>query len=148
MMAMDAASLRSLKPRSMAPTRVRKIPACAAAPSRISASFTSNKAAIKQTFAHLPKNSKLVLDASDSIYIDHDVLLLIKEFVEHGSKEKNIEVKLMGFRKEYKIENTDVYVTTVLSDNDAPVSPNEVTSGVKASSNAVKVKDLSTDTDA
>jgi len=104
-----------------------------------------NKAAIKQTFAHLPKNSKLVLDASDSIYIDHDVLLLIKEFVEHGSKDKNIDVKLMGFRKEYKIENTDVHVTTVLSDKDAPVSPNEVTSGVKVSSNALKVKDLSTD---
>ena len=47
--------------------------------------------------------------------------------------------------KEYKIENTDVHVTTVLSDKDAPVSPNEVTSGIKVSSNALKVKDLSTD---
>ena len=105
-----------------------------------------NKAAIKQTFAHLPENSKLVLDASHSIYIDHDVLILIKEFVELGSKEKNIEVKLMGFRKEYKIENTDVHVTTVLSDNDKPVSRKEVHPGVKVPSNALNVEDLSDDT--
>ena len=105
-----------------------------------------NKAAIKQTFAHLPENSKLVLDASHSIYIDHDVLILIKEFVELGSKEKNIEVKLMGFRKEYKIENTDVHITTVLSDNEKPVSRKEVDSGVKVPSNALKFEDLSDDT--
>ena len=105
-----------------------------------------NKAAIKQTFAHLPENSKLVLDASHSIYIDHDVLILIKEFVELGSKEKNIDVKLMGFRKEYKIENTDVHVTTVLSDNDKPVSRKEVHPGVKVPSNALNVEDLSDET--
>lgn len=105
-----------------------------------------NKAAIKQTFAHLPENSKLVLDANHSIYIDHDVLILIKEFVEVGSKEKNIDVKLMGFRKEYKIENTDVHVTTVLSDNSKPVSRKEIHSGVKVPSNALKLEDLSDDT--
>lgn len=104
-----------------------------------------NKAAIKQTFAHLPENSALVLDATHSIYIDHDVLLMIKEFVNQGSKEKNISVKLIGFRKEYKIENTDVHVTTVLSDNEAPVSPIEIDSGVKVPSNALKVTDLSID---
>lgn len=101
-----------------------------------------NKAAIKQTFAHLPENSKLILDASHSIYIDHDVLQMIKEFVELGSKDKNIDVKLMGFRKAYKIENTDVHVTTVLSDNKTLVSPHEVDSGVKVPSNALKVKEL------
>ena len=102
-----------------------------------------NKAAIKQTFAHLPENSKLVLDASNSIYIDHDVLLMINNFVKLAAPERNIEVKLTGFRKEYKIENTDVHVTTVLSDNDDHVSPKDVGSGVKVPSNLLKVKDLS-----
>ena len=67
---------------------------------------------------------------------------MIKEFVELGSKDKNIDVKLMGFRKAYKIENTDVHVTTVLSDNKTLVSPHEVDSGVKVPSNALKVKEL------
>lgn len=102
-----------------------------------------NKAAIKQTFAHLPDNSKLVIDASHSIYIDYDVLQMINNFVKLAAPERNIEVKLTGFRKEYKIENTDVHITTVLSDNEDQVSPKDVGSGVKIPSNAVNVKDLS-----
>ena len=104
-----------------------------------------NKAAIKQTFAHLPENSSLVLDANHSIYIDHDVLKLIKEFVELGAPEKNIQVKLIGFRKEYQIANTDVHVTTVLSDNEDLVSPNDIHPGVKVPSNTLNIKGLSSD---
>ena len=101
-----------------------------------------NKAAIKQTFAHLPENSKLVLDASHSIYIDHDVLQMIKDFVNLAAPEKNIQVRLTGFRKEYNIDNTDVHVTTVLSDNEDQISPKDVEAGVKVPSNVLKLKDL------
>lgn len=100
-----------------------------------------NKAAIKQTFAHLPEDSKLILDASHSIYIDHDVLLMINNFVKLAAPEKNIQVTLTGFRKEYKIENTDVHVTNVLSDKNL-ISPKDVGKGVKVPSNALDVKDL------
>lgn len=101
-----------------------------------------NKAAIKQTFAHLPDNSKLVLDASHSIYIDHDVLQMINNFVKLAAPERNIEVTLTGFRKEYKIENTDIHITTVLSDNEDQISPKGAGSGVKIPSNAIKVEDF------
>jgi MFS superfamily sulfate permease-like transporter len=65
-----------------------------------------NKAAIKQTLNHLPENSKITIDASETFYIDHDVLKLIREYLEFGSKEKNIEVTLKGFREEYQMENS------------------------------------------
>ncbi|MDX2248877.1 MAG: SulP family inorganic anion transporter [Bacteroidia bacterium] len=64
-----------------------------------------NKAAIKQTLAHLPANSNVVIDASDTVYIDFDVLQLIRDFMETGSKEKNISLTLVGFREAYKIDN-------------------------------------------
>ena len=64
-----------------------------------------NKAAIKQTLAHLPKNSKLVINAADTVYIDYDVLELIRDFLNFGSKDKNIEVTLLNFKKEYKMED-------------------------------------------
>jgi len=64
-----------------------------------------NKAAIKQTIIHLPKNSKIVIDASNTIYIDFDVLQLIKDFIAIGAKDKNITVTLIGFRDAYKMEN-------------------------------------------
>lgn len=71
-----------------------------------------NKAAIKQTLIHLPENSKVVIDASDSFYIDHDVVELIRDFLEMGSKDKEIEVTLIGFKDEYKMENALQHVSS------------------------------------
>ncbi len=62
-----------------------------------------NKAAIKQTLGHLPNNSKVIIDAADTFYIDHDVLQLIKDFLDIGSKDKNITVELAGFKPDYKM---------------------------------------------
>ncbi len=62
-----------------------------------------NKAAIKQTLAHLPENSKVVINASNSAYIDHDVIELIRDFVSLGSKDKDISVDLVGFKGVYKL---------------------------------------------
>jgi MFS superfamily sulfate permease-like transporter len=64
-----------------------------------------NKAAIKQTLAHLPENSKVVINAANSVYIDHDVIGLIRDFVKSGSKDKNISVSLIGFKGVYHIED-------------------------------------------
>ncbi len=64
-----------------------------------------NKAAIKRTLGDLPKDSHIVIDASESFYIDYDVLQLIKDFLTIGSKDKNIKVDLIGFKDEYKIAN-------------------------------------------
>lgn len=66
-----------------------------------------NKAAIKSTLHALPENSKVVIDASDTVYIAHDVLDLIEEFKDHQAKDNNIKVKLVGFKKAYELENTD-----------------------------------------
>jgi len=70
-----------------------------------------NKAAIKQTLAHLPNESKVIINASNTVYIDHDVLELIRDFVSSGSKEKDIDITLVGFKKAYKVENS-VHVTS------------------------------------
>lgn len=71
-----------------------------------------NRAAIKQTLAHLPENSNVVIDASETVYIDHDVLQLIKDFLNYGSKEKNISVNLFAFKKAYKIDHSS-HVTSI-----------------------------------
>lgn len=101
-----------------------------------------NKAAIKQTFAHLPEGSKIIIDASNTVYIDHDVLQMIKEFFIEGSEERKITVQLIGFRKEYKVENSATHVTSVVSDNGDFVSPKVITNGTKVPSNILKVREL------
>lgn len=72
-----------------------------------------NKSAIKATLSELPENSKVVINASDTVYIAHDVLDLIYEFEKIKSKESNINVKLVGFKKAYNLENSDDYKNTV-----------------------------------
>ena len=66
-----------------------------------------NKAAIKNTLNTIPENSKVIINASDTVYIAHDVLDLIKEFKYIRAKEENIKVKLVGFKKAYNLDNTD-----------------------------------------
>jgi MFS superfamily sulfate permease-like transporter len=65
-----------------------------------------NKAAIKTTLNTIPENSKVIINASDTVYIAHDVLDLIKEFKKIRSKDLNIKVKLIGFKKAYNLIET------------------------------------------
>ncbi|HEX9152031.1 MAG TPA: SulP family inorganic anion transporter [Flavobacterium sp.] len=66
-----------------------------------------NKAAIKSTLNDIPENSKVIIDATDTVYIAHDILDLIHEFKTTRAKEDHIKVKLRGFKKAYQLENTD-----------------------------------------
>lgn len=65
-----------------------------------------NKAAIKLTLENMPESSYVIIDASETVFIDHDVLELIKEFREIKAVERNIRVECVGFKPEYKIDNT------------------------------------------
>jgi len=65
-----------------------------------------NKSAIKSTLASIPENSKVIINASDTVYIAHDILDLIKEFSTIKAKDENLDVTLVGFKSEYNLENT------------------------------------------
>lgn len=71
-----------------------------------------NKAAIRETLDHLPQNSRVIIDASDTEYIDFDVLELIKEFRDIKAPLKHIDLKLQGFKEVYNIEN-EIHVQSV-----------------------------------
>jgi MFS superfamily sulfate permease-like transporter len=65
-----------------------------------------NKAAIKSTLNDVPENSKVVINAQDTVYIAHDILDLIREFKETRAVDQNIKVKLKGFKKAYYVDNS------------------------------------------
>ncbi len=66
-----------------------------------------NKAAIKMTLENLPENSKVVIDATDTAYIDFDVLESIGEFAKEKAELKNIRVTLKGFHERYNFWEAD-----------------------------------------
>jgi MFS superfamily sulfate permease-like transporter len=70
-----------------------------------------NKASITLTLDHLPENATVVIDASNTSYIDYDVLESIKEFKNIKAPEKNITCILAGFKEKYKIDN-NLYVSS------------------------------------
>ena len=72
-----------------------------------------NKSAIKSTLNEIPKNAIVVINATDTVYIAHDILDLIKEFKKIKAKELNINVTLVGFKKAYKLENSEGNKNTV-----------------------------------
>jgi carbonic anhydrase len=61
-----------------------------------------NKASIKELLSNeIPENSKVILDGSNSKYIDFDVLETIKDFISIQAKEKNIETEVIGIKSHY-----------------------------------------------
>ncbi|MFZ9588292.1 MAG: SulP family inorganic anion transporter [Chitinophagaceae bacterium] len=65
-----------------------------------------NKAALKQTLSDLPSNSNVVIDAGNTVYIDFDIIQLIKDFSLFGAAERKIKLQLINFKEEYKMEDT------------------------------------------
>lgn len=55
-----------------------------------------NKASILQTLNHLPENCHVVLDATNTVSIDSDVLEIIDDF-KQSTQYKNIKLDLVGF---------------------------------------------------
>jgi MFS superfamily sulfate permease-like transporter len=77
-----------------------------------------NKAAILFTFNKIPDNSKVIINASDTVYIAHDILDSIREFRDIRAPLKNIDIKLIGFKEEYDILNTETDIRQVSIEHD------------------------------
>lgn len=73
-----------------------------------------NKAAILQSLYVIPSNSKLLIDASSSVYIHPDVEEIIEDFIIHA-KAENIEVKIIGNFKEIH-DNTVKNFESIIGD--------------------------------
>lgn len=55
-----------------------------------------NKGSITITLNKVPENTKVIIDASNSVHIDYDVLEAIRDFKDHTAPLKNIELVSIG----------------------------------------------------
>lgn len=62
-----------------------------------------NKASIKQTLDKIPEKSSVIIDATQTEYIDFDVLDVIRDFAHVQAPVKNINVSLVGFKNVYNV---------------------------------------------
>ncbi len=82
-----------------------------------------NKAAIKVTLEQLPRGAYVILDATDTVYIDHDVMELIREFTTVKARERGIRLEMVGFREPDDVVNTLDPSPKEIVSSDAPRRP-------------------------
>jgi len=94
-----------------------------------------NKAAILFTLDAIPENSKVIINASDTVYIAHDILDSLKEFKEIRAPLRRVEVTLVGFKDEYNLENTNTDIRQVSIEHDMLIKHRN---GMKTSSQVIE----------
>lgn len=85
-----------------------------------------NKASIKDTLWSVPNNSRVVIDATDSDFIDNDVLEVIEDFRSTISKNKAIKLNIIGLKKHYKLDDHIQFVNVLDKTTQQKITPDEI----------------------
>jgi len=85
-----------------------------------------NRAAIERALNEVPRGGHVLLDATNTDYIDPDVLDLIEDFRTEGAKAHDVEVSLKGFRKEYNLADHIQYQDFTSREVQSSLTPDRV----------------------
>jgi carbonic anhydrase/SulP family sulfate permease len=69
-----------------------------------------NRAAFDRVFNSIGRGGHILLDAQNTVYIDPDILSMIREFQQKTAPVRGVQVSLRGFRDKYKLRNEIQYV--------------------------------------
>lgn len=85
-----------------------------------------NKASIRNTLWSVPDNSKVLIDATFTSYIDPDVIDILNDFQNTVAKDHDIEVNIIGLKDSYVLgEEIDFYQKTK-AEIKAKTTPKEI----------------------
>lgn len=85
-----------------------------------------NKASIKETLWSIPNNSKVIIDASNTDYVDNDVLEILKDFKEVVAPRKNIKLNKIGLKKEYELTENIQFVNILDRETQEKLKPSDI----------------------
>lgn len=83
-----------------------------------------NRPVIEQALRGAAPGTHILLDASNSDYIDPDILVMIREFAKKSAV-RQIKVSLRGFREKYAIDNVIQFVDFTSREVQEKMTPNE-----------------------
>ena len=69
-----------------------------------------NRAALEQVLDSIAKGKNVLLDATNTVYMDPDILSMIREFQDKTAPIRGVHVSLIGFREKYHLQNHIDYV--------------------------------------
>ena len=85
-----------------------------------------NKASIKETLWSVPKNSKLIIDATYSDFIDNDILEIFVDFKNVVAKEKNIKLNIIGLKENYHLGDFIEFVNVMDKETQQKLNPEDI----------------------
>jgi len=85
-----------------------------------------NRAALSRVLDGVPRGGHVLLDASQTDYIDPDILDLVRDFRVTTGPARGVEVSVNGFRGEYRMEDRVLYVDFSTRDLQASLAPAQV----------------------
>ncbi len=87
-----------------------------------------NRAALRKTFDTIDSGKHLLVDAHDTVYIDPDILSLIKEYRDVIGPARGVRVSTRGFRDKYAIEDRIEFVDFSSRELQEQMTPEEALS--------------------
>jgi carbonic anhydrase len=82
-----------------------------------------NRAALRQTLDALPAGSQVLIDGNDTVYIDPDILELLREYRDSVGPARGVRVSTRGFRDKYDIEDRIEFVDFTTRELQEDLSP-------------------------
>jgi carbonic anhydrase/SulP family sulfate permease len=97
-----------------------------------------NRASLSESLERLPNDCQVALDASNTKYIDVDVLDMLKDFKSNAALLKNITVSMLGFKHDYPSNDLIFYREHATVDLQKNVSPAQVLEMLKEGNQRVR----------
>lgn len=85
-----------------------------------------NRAALDRVFTSIPRGGHILLDAVNTVYIDPDILSMIREFREKTAPIRGVKVSLRGFQNKYLLNDEIQYVDYSTRDLQDLLTPAQV----------------------
>ncbi len=84
-----------------------------------------NKATIKTALWDIPEGAKVLIDASNADFIDHDVLETIQDY-RVVAAERKVQLNIVGLRDKYQLSDPIQFVTALDKETQTRLSPEDV----------------------
>lgn len=85
-----------------------------------------NRAVLEETLQTAPQGTNILIDASNSEYIDPDIMNMIREFKDLTAPKHGVTVSLKGFREKYHLEDEINYVDYSTRELQSQMTPSQV----------------------
>ncbi|PRP96250.1 SulP family inorganic anion transporter [Enhygromyxa salina] len=85
-----------------------------------------NQTSLERVLEELPRGRHVLLDAQASVYIDPDVLALIRDYRDVVAPARGVKLSMIGFRDAYELEDKILFVDYSTRELQDQVSPDQV----------------------